>query len=82
MNQVWTPTAGSTTTQIQNQPLPQPTVQTLSAPPVARNAMPSSNPAGGNYANIIQDLMLHSNCISLIYIEKQIVELNKMSQIF
>ena len=77
MNQVWTPTAGSTTTQIQNQPLPQPTVQTLTAPPVARNAMPSSNPAGGNYANIIQDLMLH-----LIYIEKQIVELNKMSQIF
>ena len=45
--QVWTPTAGSTTIQIQNQPLPQPTLQTLSAPPVARNAMPSSNPAGG-----------------------------------
>jgi len=51
IDKVWTPTAGSTTTQIQNQPLPQPTVQTLSAPPVARNAMPSSNPAGGASRN-------------------------------
>lgn len=45
--EVWTPTAGSTTTQIQNQPLPQPGA----APAVSRNAMPSSNPGGGNPRN-------------------------------
>lgn len=51
IDKVWSPTAGSTTTQIQNQPLPQPSITTLSAPPVARNAMPSSNPGGGNARN-------------------------------
>jgi hypothetical protein len=47
IDKVWTPTAGSTTTQIQNQPLPQPGA----APAASRNAMPSSNPGGGNARN-------------------------------
>lgn len=45
--EVWSPSAGSTTTQIQNQPLPQPSI----GPPISRIAMPSTNPDGGNARN-------------------------------
>ena len=41
--QVWTPSAGSTTTQIQNQPLPQP-----SNGAIAGGRNPTSNPSGKN----------------------------------